>query len=115
MSSTLIRIHPDVKPIPRQGPAKSFLRGVQIVVDMLEDMDMDGSTLIWSESIRPAPPRNNVLPVLTGILRRGNADELEGFCAALSSICSEADDNGDQFRMLGGYVRDHEPMPAVSP
>jgi hypothetical protein len=110
--SAVTRIHRDVKPITNQGPTKEFLRGVQVAVDMLEDMDIDESTLIWLEDIRAAPPRNNVLPVLKDVLRRGNADELEGFCAALSSICSEADEHGDQFRLLSRYIEDHEPGPA---
>jgi hypothetical protein len=112
--SAVTRIRPDVAPVPFQGHTKDFLRGIQAAVDMLEHAEFD-ETLIWDydNGPRSTPFRNRVHEALQRVLRRGDAGELEGFCAALSTICAEADDKGDYFLMLRRYIREYEPAPGA--
>jgi hypothetical protein len=88
-----------------------FVRGVRLVVTMLDDMDSDEAALLRPDdefADEPWPePRNNVLEVLDGILRRGDRAELGGFTAALTAVCALADGNGDCFRLLRSWLREH--------
>ena len=85
------------------GADSGFVSGIRVCVDMLLDIDMDESTLVTS-NWRGHPQDNAVRRVLAKVLMRGDAQELNGFCAALTEVCASADDNGDYSRMLASYV-----------
>jgi hypothetical protein len=42
---------------------------------------------------------------LDQVLMRGDADELDGFCAALTDLAAHADKSGDYYRMFGELVQ----------
>jgi hypothetical protein len=87
--------------------SERFLRGVAACVDMLKEMDLEESALVWLSDDGPRPvQRNNVLEVLQKIVKRGDHAELVGFTAALTEVCASADDGGNHFRALRGYLRD---------
>ena len=82
---------------------EGFARGLRVCVDMLDSMDMDectlaGVTVLWVRQGRPQD--NAVLRTLKEVMGRGDADELEGFCAALTDLAVTADESGDFSRMF---------------
>jgi hypothetical protein len=82
---------------------EGFARGLRTCVDMLESMEMDectiaGVTVLWVREDRPQD--NAVRRTLDQVLLRGDPDELEGFCAALTDLAVTADECGDFPRMF---------------
>jgi hypothetical protein len=86
----------------------SFIRGIRVVVRLLETINLDECTLVSSNSrwveCNGAAQRNSVLEALTEVMARGDEHELEGFCAALTEALATGDENGDSYRMLGSYA-----------
>ena len=84
-----------------------FVRGLRTCVAMLEHMDVDECTIAGVSvpfTRRGRPQDNAVRRNIEAILRRGDRDELEGFCAALTDIVASADENGDFYRMFGALA-----------
>jgi hypothetical protein len=78
-----------------------FIRGLLGCADMLETLDMDECTIASVEDNRDGRPQNNAVRQTLGqVLMRGDPDELNGFCAALTDIIASADESGDYYRML---------------
>jgi kumamolisin len=97
----------EAAPIRSEHRTEGFLRGVAACVDMLSEMDIDESALVHAHDKEPhRVQRNRVLDVLEAILKRNESAELAGFTAALTEVCASADEQGDYFRLLRGYLRD---------
>lgn len=81
---------------------EGYARGLRTCVEMLENMEMDECTLAFITTIvRNGRPQDNaVRRTLDQVLRRGDPDELEGFCAALTDLAITADESGDFSRMF---------------
>jgi hypothetical protein len=83
-----------------------FARGLRVCAKMLDTLDVDECTVeeVVDEEdggARDGRPQDNaVWRVLRQVLERGNAAELEGFCAALTETCAWADDAGDMSRFF---------------
>ena len=67
---------------------------------MLEGLDVDHCSLTGvSEDIRDGRAQNNAVRVkLEQVLKRGDPEELNSFCAALTDIVASADEHGDWYR-----------------
>jgi hypothetical protein len=98
--------------IDAAGPARAdqegFLRGIQAAVAMMEGMcggaEMDCHTI--RAIARPGQTfENSVRHALAGVLMRGSAAELEGFCAALTELVADANATGDWERYFAAYAR----------
>jgi hypothetical protein len=73
----------------------AFARGVRECADMLISM-VDKAEYSLGASSRANRSQNNVVRVRVGrILMKGNSNELNGFCAALSHLAAFADEFGD--------------------
>jgi hypothetical protein len=86
---------------------EGFARGLRTCVEMLESMEMDectiaGVAVLWVREGRPQD--NAVRRALDQVLQRGDPDELEGFCAALTDLAATADECGDFSRMFSEMV-----------
>ncbi len=76
-----------------------FARGLRVCSDMLRYMDPDSSAI--TGRYRGGKPQDNAVRCTLGdVLMRGDAAELNGFCAALSEIVAFADESGDYYRGL---------------
>jgi hypothetical protein len=70
-----------------------FRQGVECTVEEEVGEEDDGA--------RDGRPQDNaVWRVLRQVLQRGDAAELEGFCAALTEACAWADEHGDMSRLF---------------
>jgi hypothetical protein len=84
-----------------------FARGLRVCSDMLEYTDPDECQI--SGNCRGGRPQDNVVRHALGeVLMRGDAAELNGFCAALSEIVAFADESGDYYRGLAKQADRHE-------
>jgi hypothetical protein len=77
-----------------------FARGLCVCADMCDTLDLDECVVDGTESRYGRPQDNAVLRVLGQVLKRGDAAELEGFCAALTEACAWADEAGDMSRFF---------------
>jgi hypothetical protein len=80
-----------------------FARGLRVCAKMLDTLDVDECTVeaeADSEGdCRDGRPQDNaVRRVLGEVLARGDAAELDGFCAGLTEACAWADEAGDMSR-----------------
>jgi hypothetical protein len=88
-----------------------FVRGLRTCVEMLENMDVDECTIAGISvplTRRGRPQDNAVRRIVAEVMQRGDPDELEGFCAALTDIVASADENGDYYRMFSSLADEQE-------
>jgi hypothetical protein len=89
-----------------QNQQDGLARGLLVCADMCDTLDVDECTVEESvgdedDGARDGRPQDNaVLRVLGQVLKRGDAAELEGFCAALTEACAWADQSGDMSRFF---------------
>src|SRR5947209_4978727 len=83
--------------------SEGFARGLQTCANMLEALDMDECALVAvTEDIREGRPQDNaVRRTLEEVLKRGNAEELDGFCAALTDVVASADGENSGYWQRG--------------
>lgn len=82
---------------------EGFVRGLRTCVAMLENMDLDECSIAGVSVLltrRGRQQDNAVQRTLDQVLKRGDADELDGFCAALTDMVATADEAGDFCRMF---------------
>lgn len=94
-----------IRPPPHEA---SFLRGIRSCVAMLENMSDSDEFFVQGTHRRGARQNNIVRRTLDEILRRGENNELEGFCAVLTEICAIVDNSGDYGRIFGKYANRRE-------
>src|SRR5580692_9211644 len=87
-----------------------FARGLRACVEMLETMSDD--TCVIVNHAREVPQENMVRRVLAKVLMRGDAAELDGFCAGLTELAACADQEGDFSR---GFAEIAESLPELPP
>lgn len=74
------------------GLKDGFARGIRACSDMLREMDPDECQI--ANNCRYGRPQDNAVRRTLGqILMRGDAAELDGFCAVLSEIVAIADES----------------------
>jgi hypothetical protein len=86
---------------------EGYARGLRTRVEMLDNMDMDECTIagVTAAFVRKGRPQDNaVRRTLDQVLLRGDPDELEEFCAALTDLAVIADESGDFSRMFSEMV-----------
>jgi hypothetical protein len=85
-----------------------FARGLRTCADMLEAMDVDECSIVGVngvDDVRDGRPQDNAVRRTLGrVLMRGDPEELEGFCAALTDIVATADEHGDWYRGFSYFV-----------
>ena len=64
----------------------------------MDECTIAGVTVLWVRDGRPQD--NAVHRILEQVLMRGDAAELEGFCAALTDLAATADQCGDFSHMF---------------
>jgi hypothetical protein len=81
--------------------SEAFARGLRACAEMLETLDIDECAIAGVTDVRGGRPQDNaVRRTLARVLMRGDPEELEGFCAALTDIVATADEHGDWSRMF---------------
>lgn len=76
-----------------------FARGLRVCADMLETLDVDECSIVGVTDVRDGRPQDNAVRRTLGqVLMRGDPEELEGFCAALTDIVAFAAEGGDWHR-----------------
>jgi hypothetical protein len=76
-----------------------FARGLRACANMLETLDVDECSIFGVDDVRDGRPQDNAVRRTLGqVLMRGDPEELEGFCAALTDIVATADEHGDWYR-----------------
>jgi hypothetical protein len=98
----------NITPIRPPAREASFIRGIRSCVAMLEKTSDSDEFFVQGTHRHGARQNNIVRRTLDEILRRGEDNELEGFCAVLTEICAIVDNSGDYERIFGKYANRRE-------
>lgn len=86
-----------------------YVRGLRTALTMLETMGDVDECVVGGGYVRDGRPQDNAVRRTFGaVLMRGDAAELDGFCAALTEALASADENGDAQCVLARYIARRE-------